>query len=70
MKNKFIDEVQTSLEEARSNLLNWVETAPEEKREVCLGIDGETCIEEHIHVIDESLEKIKEGTFGVCTDMP
>jgi len=66
MKNKFIDEVQTSLEEARSNLLNWVETTPEEKREVCLGIDGETCVEEHIHVIDESLEKIKEGTFGVC----
>ena len=32
MKNKFIDEVQTSLEEARSNLLNWVETTPEEKR--------------------------------------
>jgi len=67
MKNKFIDEVQTSLEEARSNLLNWVETAPEEKRQVCCGDDGETCIEEHIHVIDESLEKIKEGTFGVCT---
>jgi sigma-B regulation protein RsbU (phosphoserine phosphatase) len=66
MKNKFIDEIQTSLEEARSNLLNWVETAPEEKRQVCLGTGDENCLEEHIHVIDESLEKIKEGTFGIC----
>lgn len=66
MKNRlFVDEIQTSLEETRANLLHWVETAPEEKRLVCLGED-ETCIEEHIHVIDESLEKIKEGTLGVC----
>jgi sigma-B regulation protein RsbU (phosphoserine phosphatase) len=66
MKDKFVDEVQTGLEEARANLLNWVATAPEEKLQVCLGTDDGTCIEEHIHVIDESLEKIKEGTFGIC----
>ena len=67
MKIKFVDEkIQTSLEETRSNLLHWVETTPEEKKQICLGIEDVTCIEEHIHVIDESLEKIKEGTFGIC----
>lgn len=65
MKNKILDEIETSLQETRSNLLQWVETAPEEKKFTCLGEDG-TCIEEHLHVIDESLEKIKEGTLGVC----
>jgi len=66
MKNKILDEIETSLQETRSNLLQWVETAPEEKKFTCLGEDG-ICIEEHLHVIDESLEKIKEGTLGVCT---
>lgn len=66
MKNKLLDEIQTSLEETRSNLLHWVESAPEEKRLTCLGAEDETCIEEHLHVIDESLEKIKEGTLGIC----
>jgi len=66
MKNKIIDEIQIGLEEARTNLLNWVETTPEEKRDVCLGLQDGTCVEDHLHVIDESLEKIKEGTFGVC----
>lgn len=67
MKNKILDEIETSLQETRSNLLHWVETAPEEKRLTCLGLEDETCIEEHLHVIDESLEKIKEGTLGICT---
>ncbi len=66
MKNKILDEIQIGLEEARTNLVNWVETTPEEKIQVCLGPEDETCIEEHLHVIDESLEKIEEGTFGIC----
>jgi sigma-B regulation protein RsbU (phosphoserine phosphatase) len=66
MKNKILDEIQIGLEEARTNLVTWVETTPEEKIQVCLGPQDETCIEEHLHVIDESLEKIQEGTFGIC----
>ena len=66
MKNKILDEIQIGLEEARTNLVTWVETTPEEKIQVCLGPEDEACIEEHLHVIDESLEKINEGTFGIC----
>ena len=66
MKSKILDEIETNLQETRSNLLHWVEAAPEEKKFICCGEDS-TCIEEHLHVIDESLERIKEGTLGVCT---
>jgi phosphoserine phosphatase RsbU/P len=66
MKNKLLDEIQIGLEEARTNLTHWVETTPDEKIQVCLGPQDEICIEEHLHVIDESLEKIEEGTFGIC----
>ena len=66
MKNKIFDEIEIGLQETRSNLLHWVETAPEEKKITCLGDDG-ICIEEHLHVIDESLEKIKDGTLGICS---
>ena len=66
MKTKLLDDIQIGLQQTRENLTHWVETTPEEKRHTCLGPDGETCVEEHLHVIDESLEKIKEGTFGIC----
>lgn len=66
MRNKILDEIQIGLEEVRTNLTQWVETTPDEKIQVCLGPQDETCIQEHLHVIDESLEKIMEGTFGIC----
>jgi sigma-B regulation protein RsbU (phosphoserine phosphatase) len=66
MKSKLIDEIQVGLEETRSNLLQWVEATPAKKRQICLGTEDESCIEEHLHVIDESLEKINEGVLGIC----
>jgi len=66
MKAKSFEEIETALQETRTNLEHWVTAAPEKKRQVVLGLEGETCIEEHLHVIDESLEKIKDGKFGIC----
>jgi sigma-B regulation protein RsbU (phosphoserine phosphatase) len=66
MKTKLFDEVQTHLEETRSNLIHWIEAAPEEEQQTCLASQDGTCVKEHLHVIDETLEKIKEGTFGIC----
>ncbi len=37
MKNKIFDEIEIGLQETRSNLLHWVETAPEEKKLHVLG---------------------------------
>lgn len=66
MKTKLLDEVETRLQETRTNLTQWVEATPEQKQLTCLASDDGVCIEEHLHVIDETLEKIKDGTFGVC----
>jgi sigma-B regulation protein RsbU (phosphoserine phosphatase) len=53
MKTKLYNELQISLQQTRDNLTQ-------------LSPESEICVEGHLHVIDESLEKIKEGTFGIC----
>src|SRR5262245_10794085 len=57
--------IQWGLGEKRQNVTEFLETASEEEKDVCL-CDDDTCIEEHIHVIDECLEKIGEHTLGIC----
>lgn len=66
MKDQLYDEANSRLQQAQVNLTRWLETTPEEKRKACLGLQDESAVEEHLHVIDETLESIKEGTFGVC----
>ena len=65
MKTKICDEIQTNLQQTQDNLTQWAETTPEEKPHIQLDSQSETCVEEHLHVIDASVEKIKEGTFGI-----
>src|SRR5262245_4189861 len=57
--------IHTSLDEKRQHVTEFLEVASEDEKDVCLCHDS-TCVEEHIHVIDESLEKIEEHTLGVC----
>jgi len=57
--------IQWGLDEKRQNVTEFLETASEEVKDVCLG-DDDTCIEEHIHVIDECLEKIDNHMLGIC----
>lgn len=66
MKAKSYEDIHMALEETKANLDHWTMATPVEKRQVQLGLEGDTCIEEHIHVINESLEKIEEGQFGIC----
>jgi phosphoserine phosphatase RsbU/P len=66
MKTQSYEDIQMALQETRENLEQWVAATPPKKRQVQLGLEDERCIEEHLHVIDESLEKIEEGTFGIC----
>lgn len=66
MKDQLYKEANTQLKQAQINLSQWLETAPVEKRKSCLGSQDEACVEEHLHVIDETLGKIKDGEFGVC----
>lgn len=57
--------IQEGLEEKQKEIIEFLETAPEPEKEICLGSD-EHCIEKHLHVIEASLEKIEDHTLGVC----
>jgi phosphoserine phosphatase RsbU/P len=61
-----LETIQKGLLKTRENLYHWLEATPEEKKQVELGAADPCCVDDHLHVIDESLEKIEEGTFGVC----
>jgi len=60
------EDIQKGLTETRENIEHWIETTPETKRygQCCAG--DEECVRQHMQVIDESLQKIEDGTFGVC----
>ena len=66
MENIVSEEIKKGLSETGQNLYHWLESTPEAKQEVCCGADDETCVEEHLNVINQTLEKIDEGTFGIC----
>ena len=66
MENIVSKEIKKGLSETGQNLYHWLESTPEAKQEVCCGADDETCVEEHLNVINQTLEKIDEGTFGIC----
>jgi serine phosphatase RsbU (regulator of sigma subunit) len=63
---KIYANIQKELKEKQANLIHWVETTPEERPQVCLCTEDETCLEEHLHVIATSLEKIEDETLGIC----
>jgi phosphoserine phosphatase RsbU/P len=57
--------IHVSLDEKRQNVTEFLETASEVEKDVCL-CDDTYCVEDHFHVIDESLEKIENDTLGIC----
>jgi len=65
MEDSLISDIQAGLGQTRANLDQWSETTPQEKKQMQVGFN-EACVDTHLHVIDETLEKIEEGLFGVC----
>jgi sigma-B regulation protein RsbU (phosphoserine phosphatase) len=66
MKNEELTErIQKSLTEKRENLYHWLEGTPTEEKQVALAED-DACVEEHLEVIEASLEAAAEGTLGFC----
>jgi phosphoserine phosphatase RsbU/P len=66
MQRKIYADIQKGLEEKKANLYHWVETTPEQKRHFQLEALDESAVEEHLEVINTSLEKIEEETLGIC----
>ena len=61
-----LDTIQKGLVKTRENIYHWLEATPEEKQEIQLGSSDGCCVEDHLKVINESLEKAEEGTLGIC----
>jgi sigma-B regulation protein RsbU (phosphoserine phosphatase) len=66
MGNIVNEDIKKGLAETGENLYHWLDATPEDKQQVQLGPVDETAVEEHLNVINESLGKIEEGTFGIC----
>jgi len=58
--------IQAGLVEKRQNVAEFLGTASEVEKDNCLCNDKHV-VEEHFHVIDDSLEKIETNSLGVCT---
>lgn len=66
MEEDLIETIQKGLVETRENITQWMEATPDSKKKVQCCSDDLTCVEQHLEVIDQSLEKIQNGTLGIC----
>jgi phosphoserine phosphatase RsbU/P len=65
MVTDLYERIQEGLEEKQKEITEFLETAPETEIEVCLCND-ENSVEQHLQVIETSLEKIEDNTLGIC----
>ena len=65
MVTELYGRIQEGLEEKQKEITEFLETAAETEKEICLGSD-EDCVQTHLQVIETSLEKIDDNTLGVC----
>ncbi len=66
METSLVNDIKRGLSEKRAVLDEWCESCSQAEKEACLGLDGESKLHNHFHVIDSSLQKLEEGTLGVC----
>ena len=50
----------------RQNLIAWLSSAPDRSRKIRLGPQDETAVEAHLQLLDSTLERTRNQTFGIC----
>jgi RNA polymerase-binding transcription factor DksA len=65
MVAELYERIQVGLAEKQKEITEFLEVAPETEKEICCAED-ECCVDEHLQVIETSLEKIEEETLGIC----
>lgn len=65
MALEILERIQTSLVEKRHNVTEFLETATDAEKDTCLCADDH-CVQEHLHVISTSLEKLDAHKLGIC----
>lgn len=66
MQTSLIKQIREGLLEKRDTLEQWQVATPESKKEIELGPVDESAVVVELQVIDTALEKMEEGTFGIC----
>ena len=67
MNKHVLAEIRHSVQTKRQNLDDWLETAPEPEKELCLETCSEDCVTGELAVLDHTLEKTETDAYGVCT---
>jgi len=65
MATNIFQRIQGSLAAKRRNLTEFLDSAPEEKVDLCC--EDEREVQAHLHVIETALEKAEDQTLGICT---
>ena len=65
METNIFQRLQERLGEKQKNVTDFLESAPEEKKDLCC--EDERDVQAHLHVIETAIEKAEEGTIGLCT---
>lgn len=65
MALEILERIETSLVEKRQAVTEFLETASDEAKEICL-YEDDHCVQEHLHVIESCIEKLGHQTLGVC----
>jgi sigma-B regulation protein RsbU (phosphoserine phosphatase) len=66
MPDDAIDTIREGLTETRENLAHWIDATPSSKKRVQCCSEDPACVREHLEVVNESLDQIRAGTFGIC----
>ena len=65
MATNIFQRIQGSLAAKRQNVTEFLNSAPEEKIDLCC--EDEREVQAHLHVIETAIEKAEDQTLGLCT---
>ncbi|HSJ53885.1 MAG TPA: SpoIIE family protein phosphatase [Anaerolineae bacterium] len=66
-RTELAERLEEGLRMKRQNLAVWLATAPAKDKEIRLGPAGEQQVHDHLHVVDDVLERAAGGFLGVCS---
>ena len=66
MQTSIINRIREGLLEKKESLEHWQVATPEPQKQLELGYADESVVKIQLDVIETSLEKMDEGTYGIC----
>jgi sigma-B regulation protein RsbU (phosphoserine phosphatase) len=66
MRTSLLNRIREGLLEKKESLEQWQVATPEPEKQMELGYADESAVDTQLETIDTSLEKMEEGTYGIC----